>query len=53
MNWQSLISIIAASVGVAAGLWLCMGAALITPERIAKFDDILITHENSAFKYSR
>lgn len=39
MNWQALLSIIAATFGVVAGLWLCLGAALITPERIAKADD--------------
>ncbi|MEN9659359.1 MAG: hypothetical protein RL571_2824 [Pseudomonadota bacterium] len=39
MSWQSLLSIIAACIGVTAGMWLCLGAALITPERIAKMDD--------------
>jgi ABC-type antimicrobial peptide transport system permease subunit len=39
MSWQSLLSIIGACVGVTAGIWLCFGAALITPERIAEMDD--------------
>lgn len=39
MSWQSLLSVIAASVGFVSGIWLCFGAALVTPERIVKADD--------------
>jgi ABC-type antimicrobial peptide transport system permease subunit len=39
MSWQTLLSVIAASVGFVSGIWLCFGAALVTPERIVKADD--------------
>jgi hypothetical protein len=39
MSWQTLFSIVAASVGAASGIWLCFGAALISPARIVQSAD--------------
>ena len=39
MSWQSLLSVIAASVGFVSGIWLCVGAAFIKPRRIVQADD--------------
>lgn len=39
VSWQSLLSVIAASVGFVSGVWLCFGAALVTPASIVKADD--------------
>lgn len=39
MSLQTLLSIIAASIGFVSGVWLCVGSALIKPSRIAQADD--------------
>ena len=39
MTWQILFSIVASSVGAVSGVWLCFGAALISPARIAQAAD--------------
>jgi hypothetical protein len=39
MSWQTLFSIMAASVGAVSGGWLCFGAAVISPARIAQAAD--------------
>lgn len=39
MSWQGLISVTSSSVGLVAGVWLCIGSATISPKQIAKAND--------------
>ena len=39
MSWQTFFSILASSVGAVSGIWLCAGAALISPARIVQAAD--------------
>lgn len=39
MSLQTLLSIVAASIGFVSGLWLCYGAVFITAKKIVKSDD--------------